>query len=62
MKRKNEVSKYFKQYPADHRISGTLFPVETVRTDDAADFDSGYFGGFCRERDIWQELHHSKQR
>ena len=40
---KSEVSKYFKQYLADHRFSGTPSPAETVRTDDAAKFKSGYF-------------------
>ena len=39
MRSKSEVSKYFKQYLADHRFSGTPSPVETVRTDDAAEFN-----------------------
>ena len=38
MRSKSEVSKYFKQYLADHRFSGTPSPVETVRTDDAEEF------------------------
>ena len=37
MRSKNGVSKYFKQYLADHRFSGTPSPVETVRTDDGAE-------------------------
>ena len=36
MRSKSEVSKYFKQYLADHRFSGTPSPVGTVRTDDCA--------------------------
>ena len=54
MRSKNEASKYFKQYLADHRVSGAP-PVETVRTDDAAEFKSGYFADLCRERGIRQE-------
>ena len=53
---KNEVSKYFKQYLADHRFSGTPSPVEPVRTDDAAEFKSVYFADLCRERGIRQEF------
>ena len=53
---KSEVSKYFKQYLADHCFSGTPSPVETVRADDAAEFKSGYFTDLCRERGIWQEF------
>ena len=56
MRSKSEVSKYFKQYLADHRFSGTSSPVETVRTDDAAEFKSGYFANLYRERGIRQEL------
>ena len=56
MRSKSEVSKYFKQYLADHRFSGTPSPVETVRTDDAAEFKSGYFADLCRERGIRQEF------
>ena len=56
MTSKSEVSKYFKQYLADHRLSGTPSPVETVRTDDAAEFKSGYFADLCRERGIRQEF------
>ena len=56
MRSKSEVSKYFKQYLADHRFSGAPSPVETVRTDDAAEFKSGYFAELCRERGIRQEL------
>ena len=51
---KSEVSKYFKQYLADHRFSGAPSPVETVRTDDTAEFKSGYFADLCRERGIRQ--------
>ena len=40
MRSKSEVSKYFKQYLADHHFSGTPSPVETVRTDDATEFKS----------------------
>ena len=56
MRSKSEVSKYSKQYPADHRFSGTPSPVETVRTDDAAEFKSGYFADLLRERGIRQEF------
>ena len=56
MRSKSEVSKFFKQYLADHRFSGTPSPVETVRTDDAAEFESGYFADLCRERGIRQEF------
>ena len=56
MRSKIEVSKYFKQYLADHRFSGTPSPEETVRTDDAAGFKSGYFADLCRERGIRQEF------
>ena len=56
MRSKSEVSKYFKQYLADHRFSGTPSPVETVPTDDAAEFKSGYFADLCRERGIRQEF------
>ena len=53
---KSEVSKYFKQYLADHRFSGAPSPVETVRTDDAAEFKSRYFADLCRERGIRQDF------
>ena len=57
MRSNSEVSKYFKQYLADHRFSGTPSPLETVlRTDDAAEFRSGYFANLCRERGIRQEF------
>ena len=56
MRSKSEASKYFKQYLADHRFSGTPSPIETVRTDDAAEFKSGYFADLCRERGIRQEF------
>ena len=52
MRSKSEVSKYFKQYLADSCFSGTPSPVETVRTDDAAEFKSGYFADLCKERSI----------
>ena len=54
MRSESEVSKYFKQYLADHRFSGTPSPVETVRTDDAAELKSGSFIDLCRERGIRQ--------
>ena len=56
MRSKSEVSKHFKQYLADHRFSGTPSPVETVRTDDAAEFKSGYFADLCKKRGIRQEF------
>ena len=56
MRSKSEVSKYFKQYLADHRFSCTPSPVETVRTDDAAEFKSGYVADLLRERGIRQEF------
>ena len=56
MRNKSEISKYFKQYFADHRFSGNPSPVESVRTDDAAESKSGYFADLCRERGIRQEF------
>ena len=56
MRSKSEVFKYFKQYLADDRFSGTPSPVETVRTDDATEFKSGYFAYLCRERGSRQEF------
>ena len=56
MRNKSEVSEDFKQYPADHRSSGTTSPVETGPTDDAAESKSGYFPDLCRERGIRQEF------
>ena len=49
MRSKSEDSINSKQYLADHRFSGTPSPVEIVRTDDAAEFQSGYFADLCRE-------------
>ena len=51
MKYPNTLNKYL----VDHRFSGTP-PVETVRTDDVAEFTSEYFAGLCRERGIRQEF------
>ena len=56
MRSKTEVSKYSMQYLADHRFFGTPSPVETVRTDDAAEFKSEYFADLCRERGIRQDF------
>ena len=56
MRGKDEVSRYFRQYLADYRFTGAPFPVETVRTDDAAEFKGGAFADFCRERGIRQEF------
>ena len=57
MRSKYEVSRYFiKRYLADYRFTGVLCPVETVRTDDAAEFEGGAFADFCRERGIRQEF------
>ena len=53
---KSKVSKYLKQYFADHRFSGTPSHVEAVRTDDSAEFKSVYFADLCRERGIRQEF------
>ena len=50
------VSKYFKQHLADHRFSGTLSPVESVRSGDVAKFKSGHSADLCRERGIRQEF------
>ena len=38
---KDEVSKYFRHYLADYRFTGVPCPVETVRTDYAADLKGG---------------------
>ena len=55
MRSKNGVSRYFRQYLADYRSTGVTCPVETVRTDDAAEFKGGTFADLCRERGIRQE-------
>ena len=56
MHNKDEVSRYFRQYLADYRFTGVPCPVETVRTDDAAEFKGGVFTDLCRERGIRQEF------
>ena len=56
MRSKDEVSRYFRQYLADYRFTGVPCPVETVRTDDAAEFKGGAFADICRERRIRQEF------
>ena len=56
MRSKDEVSRYFRQYLADYRFTGVPCPVETVRTDDAAEFKGGAFADLCRERGIRQEF------
>ena len=53
---KNKVSRYFRQYLADYRFTGVPCPVETVRTDDAAEFKGGAFADLCRKRGIRQEF------
>ena len=53
---KDEVSRYFRQYLADYRFTGVPWPIETVRTDDAAEFKGGAFADLCRERGIRQEF------
>ena len=50
MRCKDEVSRYFRQYLADHRF--TVCRVEAVRTDDAAEFNGGAFADICRKRGI----------
>ena len=56
MRSKDEVSRYFRQYLADYRFTGVPCPVETVCTDDAAEFEGGAFADLCRERGIRQEF------
>ena len=56
MRRKDEVSRYFRQYLADYRFTGVPCPVETVRTDDAAEFKGGAFADLCQERGTRQEF------
>ena len=56
MRSKNEISRYFRQYLADYRFTGVPCPVETVRTDDAAELKGGAFADLCRERVIRQEF------
>ena len=56
MRSKDEVSRYFRQYLVDYRVTGVPCPVETVRTDDVAEFKGGAFADLCRERDIRQEF------
>ena len=53
---KTKVSRYFRQYLADYRVTGVPCPVETVCTDDAAEFKGGAFADVCRERGIRQEI------
>ena len=53
---KYEVSRYFRQYLADYRFTGVPCPVETVRTDDAAEFKGGAFADLCRGRGIRQDF------
>ena len=55
MRSKDVVSRYFRQYLVDYRFTGVRCPVETVRTDDAAEFKGHAFVVLCRERDIRQE-------
>ena len=47
---------YFRQYLADYRFTGVPFPVETVRTDGAANFKGGAFADIYQERGIRQEF------
>ena len=56
MRSKDEVSRYFRQYLADHRFTGVPCPVETVRIDDTAEFKGGAFADLYRERGIRQEF------
>ena len=56
MRSKDEVSRYFKQYLAGYHFTGVRCPVETVRTDDAAEFKVGAFADLCRERGVRQEF------
>ena len=56
MRSKDEVSRNFIQYLADYRFTGVPCPVETVRTDDGAEFKSGAFAYLCRERGTRQEF------
>ena len=56
MRRKDEVSRYFRQYLADYRFTGVPCPVETVHTDDAAEFKGGAFADLYREWGIRQEF------
>ena len=56
MRSKDEVSRYFRQYFADSCFTGVPCPVETVRTDDAAEFKVGAFAVLCREQGIRQEF------
>ena len=56
MRSKIEGIKYFSQYLADYRFTGVPFPVEVVRTDDAAEFKGGAFADLRRERGIRQEF------
>ena len=48
-------SRYFRQYLADYRFTGVPCPVETVYTDDAAEFKGGVLADLCRKRGIRQE-------
>ena len=53
---KDEVPRYLRQYLEDYRFTGVPCPVETVRTNDAAEVKGGAFTDLCQERDIRQEF------
>ena len=52
LRSKDEVSRYVRQYLADYRFAGVPCPVETLCTDDAAEFKGGAFADLCRKRGI----------
>ena len=51
-----KVFRYFRQYLAGCRFTGVSSPVESVTTDDDAEFKGGALSAFCRERSIRQEF------
>ena len=53
---KDEVSRYFRQYLADYRLTAESCPIETERTNDSAEFKDGAFTDLCREQGIRQEF------
>ena len=56
MRSKDDISRYFRQYLEEYRFTGVPCPVETVRTDGAAEFKGGASADLCRERGIRQEF------
>ena len=52
IRNKDKVFRYFRQYLVDYRFTGVSSPVETVPTDDVAEFRA--LSDLCREQSIRQ--------